>query len=72
MVRMRGYWKVLTSKPEGGRFWRGGGEDGLQRSMRFGAEDPDADGSGRGEDLGGKQDRLRIHSLFGFIQGLRL
>ena len=66
---------VLTCKPEGGRGGRGGrggGKDGLQRSMRFGVEDPEVDSLRWGEDLGREQDGLHIHRLFKFIRRLRL
>ena len=45
---------ALTGKPEGGRFRRDRGENGLQRSAGFRVEDPDLSGCGRDEELGWK------------------
>ena len=70
MVRTREYFGVLTCKPEGRRGGRGGGEDGLQRSVRSWVGDPNVDCLRRGEDLGGEQDWLHIHRLFEFIRRL--
>lgn len=57
----------LTRKPEGGRFGRGGGENGLQGSMKFGVGGPDTD-SLWSEDLGRKKSWWRIHRSFDLIQ----
>jgi len=46
--------RVLTGKPEGGKFGRSGGENGLWGSVGCGVGDLDMNSFGRGEDLWGK------------------